>query len=92
MLAVIPVVVPVNAALLNIVVLLSLVTFPRPTIAADTPVTVPVNVGLLNINDLTSLTVVLLLLGPGPTTGNSTVPVTDARLGNCENFFDIKLS
>ena len=92
MLAVTPVTVPVKAGLLNIVVLLSLVTLPNPTIAAVTPVTVPVKAGLLNINVLISPTVVLLLVGPGPTTGNSIVPVTDDKLGNCENFFDIKLS
>ena len=46
---------PVSTASVNIVVLLSLVTLPNPTIAAETPETVPVNVGLLNIVGLDSL-------------------------------------
>ena len=47
--------VPVSAALVNMVALDSLVTLPKPTIAAETPDTVPVNVGLENMVALDSL-------------------------------------
>ena len=42
----IPLTFPVNVGLANIVVLLSLITFPSPTIVFSIPLTVPVNVGL----------------------------------------------
>ena len=54
MVFVIPVTVPVNAGLANIVAFDSLVTLPKPTIEAVIPVTVPVNAGFVNISALLS--------------------------------------